>query len=177
MDCLRKSPPQCATVIWGEHDGVLRTAVLALKHGARDELAEPLGARLAAVVAAEEWASEIDVVCHVPSHPLRRFRRPWPAAELIASSVARRLDLPRRSVMRRHGLNRQTGKSSALRRKLDRGSFSAGAAANNHQLLLIDDVTTTGTTIRLAAEALTRAGAKAVYCAVLAQTPDARRMP
>jgi predicted amidophosphoribosyltransferase len=41
--------------------------------------------------------------------------------------------------------------------------------------LLIDDVTTTGTTLQRAAEALYRAGATVVYCGVVARAPDSRR--
>jgi predicted amidophosphoribosyltransferase len=164
-------------VIWGEHDGVLRTAVLALKHGARDELAEPLGARLATAVALEPWADSVEIVCWVPSHPLRRIRNPWPAARLLAAAVARRLDRDLRPIMRRHGLRRQTGQTRARRRQLARTSFSASTAARDRHILLVDDVTTTGTTVNIASRALIRAGAEAVFCAVLAQTPDARRMP
>jgi predicted amidophosphoribosyltransferase len=42
-------------------------------------------------------------------------------------------------------------------------------------VLIIDDVTTTGTTLSRAAEALLAAGADTVYCAAMAVTPDARR--
>jgi predicted amidophosphoribosyltransferase len=44
------------------------------------------------------------------------------------------------------------------------------------RVLVIDDVTTTGTTLRRAAEALAKSGAQVVYCAAMAATPDARRV-
>jgi len=176
LSCIRSSPPQRATVIWGEHDGVLRTAILALKHHRRDDLAEPLGFRLAAAVASTSWAPSIDVVCSVPSHPLRRFRRPWAAAELLARAVGRRLDKPVVTLLHRHGLYRQAGNSRARRLELPRRSFSASRRACGLTILLVDDVTTTGSTIIRATEALVRAGAEAVYCAVLAHAPDSRRI-
>jgi predicted amidophosphoribosyltransferase len=43
-------------------------------------------------------------------------------------------------------------------------------------VLLVDDVTTTGATLRRAAGALRTAGAAVVYAAVLARTPDSRRI-
>ena len=175
LGCLRSAPPQSATVVWGEHDGVLRTAVLSLKHHRRDDLAQPLGSRLAAALAPASWAPSIDVICGVPSHPLRRFRRPWAAADLLASSVGRRLDKPVVTLLRRHGLHRQAGNSRVRRLELPRRSFSAFRRARGLTILLIDDVTTTGSTIRRASEALLDAGAETVYCAVLAHAPDSRR--
>jgi predicted amidophosphoribosyltransferase len=175
LACLQASPPQTATVVWGEHDGVLRTAILALKHGGRDDLAAPLGDRLAASIAAESWASAIDCVVPLPSHPWRRLKKPWAASELLADSVSRRLEKPVFRLLRRHGLGRQTGHSSAHRLELPRRSFSARPGAAGRNLLLIDDVTTTGTTLRRAAEALRRAGARDVYCGVCARAPDPRR--
>ncbi len=175
LACFHHPPPQRATVVWGEHDGVLRTAVLALKHGGRDDLAAPLGRRLAARIATEPWAASVDTVVPVPSHPWRRLRKPWPASELLAAEVARRLGAPVTRGLRRHGLGRQTGRSRARRLELSKRCFSAGASARGRTLLVVDDVTTTGTTLRRAAEALQRAGAEATFCAAVAHTPDPRR--
>jgi predicted amidophosphoribosyltransferase len=161
--------------VWGEHDGPLRTAIIALKHGGRDDLAKSLGERLAARLAAEEWAVTVDAVVAVPSHPWRRLKKPWTASELLASVVARRLGRPTIRTLRRHGLGRQTGRTRSRRLELSRGSFTASVRADDRRLLLIDDVTTTGTTLRRAAEALCGAGATAVFCGVVAQTPDSRR--
>ncbi len=177
LHCIGKPPPQRATVIWGEHDGVLRTVVVSLKHRGRDDFAHPLGVRLAAVISAQPWVRSIDVVSSVPSHSLRRMHRPWTASELLAIVVARRLELPSQRLLKRHGMRRQTGRSRAHRLKLPGGSFSAARRARGLRVLLIDDVTTTGTTVRRAAEALGRAGAKHVYCAIAAHAPDPRRFP
>jgi predicted amidophosphoribosyltransferase len=176
LSCLCTQPPQLATVIWGEHAGAARTAIVALKHGGRDDLAVPLGTRLAAAVAVEPWVSGIDLVCHVPSHPSRRFRRPWEASALLADEVARRLGKPRAVLLRRRGIGRQTGRTRSQRLALDRHSFRASRRASGRNLLLIDDVRTTGTTLRRAAEAFRRVNAAAVYCAVFAHAPDSRRL-
>ena len=175
LACLQAPPPQSATVAWGEHDGVLRTAILALKHGGRDDLAAPLGDRLAASVAAESWASLIDCIVPIPSHPWRRLKKPWAASELLAESVSRRIERPAIRLLRRHGLVRQTGRSRARRLELSQTSFSARSEADGRSPLLIDDVMTTGTTLKRAAQALRQAGASAVYCAVCAHAPDSRR--
>jgi predicted amidophosphoribosyltransferase len=43
-------------------------------------------------------------------------------------------------------------------------------------LLLVDDVSTTGTTLRRAAESLLSAGAAVVFCATVAHATDPRRI-
>jgi ComF family protein len=177
LGCHQAPPPQEATVVWGEHEGNLRAAVLALKHGGHDELAAPLGERLAARIAVEPWARGPDVVTPVPSHPLLRLRRGTVAAELLGRAVARALRLPYSAILRRHGRVRQTGLSRAQRRRLPARSFSVRRQVKGRRVLVVDDVTTTGSTLNRAASALLRAGADAVYCAALARTPDARRLP
>ena len=176
LACIHNPPPQRATIAWGEHDGVLRTAILALKHGGRDDLAAPLGDRLAAAIAAEPWASEIDLIVPVPSHPWRRLRKPWSASELLARRVARRRERPALLLLRRHGLGRQTESSRARRLELPQRSFSHRSDVSSRSVLLLDDVMTTGTTLRRAVGALHRAGAAAVFCAVCADVPDSRRL-
>jgi len=177
LGCNPTPTPQHATVIWGEHDGSLRTAILALKHGGRDDLATPLGNRLAAVVASHPWADSIDAVCFVPSHPLRRIRRPWSASKQLAQVVAQRLHRPLITPLRRHGLVRQAGQSRARRLALSRRCFSVSSRLTARHILLVDDVTTTGTTLKHAVNTLLRAGAESVSCAALAIALDPRRGP
>ena len=176
LDCSLATPPQSGTVFWGEYSGVLRTAILALKHGGHDELGRVLGGRLAARVALEPWADRVGAVVTVPSHRLRRLRRGFSAADWIGREVATRLERPLVPALRRHGLRRQTGRTRIQRRQLPPGSFSARPLVEGRRLLLVDDVSTTGTTLRRASETLLCAGADEVYCAAVAHAPDPRRL-
>jgi predicted amidophosphoribosyltransferase len=176
LGCATSSLPQSATVIWGEYDGPLRAAVLALKSGGHDELARPLGRRLAARIALDDWAASVDVVTPVPSHPLRRLRTGWPAAACLAHVVGHELGRPVRRLLTRHGFARQTGRSRSQRRRLARHAFSGSGRVEAQRVLIVDDVVTTGTTLIRAAAAALRMGAEAVACAALAATPDARRV-
>jgi len=177
LGCTAEPPPQHGTVVWGEYEGVLRTAILALKHHGRDELAEPLAQRLAARVRLAPWADEVALVVPVPSHPLHRLRRGWTAAQLLAHEVARRCRLPAVSALRRRGLGRQAGRSRAQRLALPPDTFAACADLAGARVLVVDDVTTTGATLSRVAHALVDAGAGAVFCAAVAFAPHGRIGP
>lgn len=174
--CMSASLPQSATVIWGEYDGALRSAVLALKGRGLDELAKPLGLRLAGRIAVEEWVDTVDLIVPVPSHPIRRLRNGWSAAACLARVVGRALGRPVDPLLRRHGLTRQTGRRRAERTRLPRRSFSCSPKVEGQRVLIVDDVLTTGTTLRRAAETVLRWGAEGAYCAAVAATPDPRRV-
>ncbi len=170
---LAGSPPQQGTVIWGEYDGALRSAVLGLKHRGHDELAKPLGRRLAGRVAAESWASDIDLVVHVPSHPseiaLRPIRgglprgrgreRARPASGTCFGPEGRRRQTGR---TRRNGCSSLAAASAA---PLPCRQAAADRRRRHHDRA----------TLRRAAEVLGEAGAEVVYCAALAHTPDPRK--
>jgi predicted amidophosphoribosyltransferase len=175
LSCQGHAPAQHGTVAWGEYDGALRSAVLGLKARGRDELAEPLGQRLAARIAVADWGHDVELICHIPSHPLRTLRRGWPAAASLTRVVGRELGLPVRTLLKRRGLRRQTGRSRAERAALPRRAFRAAGSVRGRRLLIVDDVTTTGTTLSRAAETLLAAGADSVFCAAMAVTPDSRR--
>jgi len=176
LSCIEAPPPQEATEVWGEHSGTLRRALLQLKHHRRDEIAVPLGDRLAAQVALAGLAEQLDLVTAVPSHPIHRVRRGWAAAELLGRVVARRLEVPFSRLLSRRGAGRQARRTRAGRRELGRRAFVARRRLGGLTVLLVDDVTTTGTTLRRAAQALLTAGAASVRCAVVTAAADPRRM-
>ena len=175
LSCQRAAPPQRATVVWGEYDGPLRSALLALKHHGHDELAPVLGGRLAALVSQYEWAVDVSAVVSIPSHPLRRLRRGPSAADALADVTAEVLARPRPQLLRRHGRGRQAERTRAQRLALRADAFQGRSSDCPESVLVIDDVLTTGSTLRRAAEALYRSGVSTVYCAAMAYTPDSRR--
>lgn len=176
LACASSPPPQQAMVVWGEYDGTLRRALLAMKHHGHDELARQLGQRLTSRVASCGLADGINFVTAVPSHTVHRLRRGWSAADLLAREVARELELPFARLLRRRGVGRQAGRTRVQRRALGRGAFAVRRLPPSSSVLLVDDVVTTGSTLRRATQALLAGGADAVACAALSFAPDPRRL-
>ena len=147
--------------------GPVRRAVLEAKFRGVTQLLEPL-AGAAAGVAPRDW--ELDAVIAVPLHPRRARRRGYDQAELIARTVARRLELPLATAVlrRRRATPPQAGLGGGERATNLRDAFVA-AGTPPRAVLLVDDVTTTGSTFEAAAQALRAAGTERVYALALAR--------
>ncbi len=147
--------------------GPVRQAVIEAKFRGVTQLLAPLAAA-AAGVTPRGW--ELDAVVPVPLHPRRARRRGYDQAELIARTVARRLQLPlaTAALRRRRSTPPQAGLGAGDRATNLRDAFVA-AAAPPRAVLLVDDVTTTGSTFEAAAQALRAAGAERVYALALAR--------
>lgn len=179
LSCEETPPAHHGAIVWGEYHGVLRDAIIALKHHRHDELAAPLASRLSRRIRSQGWTPNLDLVTAVPSHFLYRIRRGYSAAEMIASHVARDLELSSSRTLKRRDFGRQAQRTRSQRATLHHRAFTARTGARrikDQHILLIDDVTTTGATLQRASRVLISAGAKSVRCAALARTPDPRRM-
>ncbi|HJJ68574.1 MAG TPA: phosphoribosyltransferase family protein, partial [Methanocorpusculum sp.] len=97
--------------------------------------------------------SDVDAVVPVPLHWMRRWKRGYNQAEVIASGVARRLGVPMKNdILRRCRRTRtQTRLNIAEKRKNVTGAFDVSDKARSNEelkhLLIVDDVFTTGSTL------------------------------
>jgi ComF family protein len=141
----------------GAHSGLLQAAVQGLKyHGVRT-LAEPLGARVAAVTGFRP-----DVVVPVPASTARIRSRGYNQAALIAAACARSLGVPvdPLALIRLRETRSQVGLTRLERLENVVGAFAADPArVTGAAVLLVDDVYTTGATLRECLAALRAAGA------------------
>ncbi len=156
-----------ATVFTGD----ARDMIVALKYHNARRMVRPLATLLAEAVANDRDARRIgiDIVTWAPTSSLHRRRRGYDQAELVAREVARQLDLPAQSLLRRHGSVAQTGRTR--RERLTGPAFRARSAARGKRILVVDDVATTGATLHSARRALRAEGAEMVFCWAVAGTP------
>lgn len=171
--CLRDPPPwdQGRAALLYRENG--RRIVLALKHGARTELAQaaaPWLARAAAPLLCEET-----LIVPIPLHRLRLLQRKFNQAALLATALGARTghtvcpDL----LLRHRATPSLDGKGRAARAEAVADAISVHprrrALIAGHSLLLVDDVMTSGATLRAATTALHAAGAGQVRVLSLAR--------
>ena len=164
----------------GVYGGTLRALLHLLKYNGMEPIARPLGALMAAQVAALPGLPRELTIVPVPLWAGKRKHRGFNQAELLARSLARegrRRGLKLRVVPglleRRRATETQAGLSPAGRRRNLQAAFVVPRTETKplagRDLLLVDDIYTTGATARAASAALKRAGAREVWVATAAR--------
>jgi len=157
----------------GYHSG-LRDAVLRMKRPSHDALSVAIG-RLLVERRRERLAGvRADVIVPVPMLWGRRLGRGNNSPELLASCLAKSLEVPMRAaiLVRRRNTLTQAGLAPQRRFENVAGAFHVRRpdAVKGARVLLVDDVLTTGATCSEAAKMLKQAGAAMVAVAVVART-------
>ena len=153
--------------------GTGRSLVLALKHGDRLDLAQPM-ARWLARAAAPLLASEM-LIAPVPLHRWRLFRRQYNQAALLSAGLARLTGLEHCPdlLARPRATGSQEGRSREARFAALEGAIRVAARYQNRfrgrPVLLVDDVMTSGATFAAATAACHAAGAGPVSVLALAR--------
>lgn len=166
--CIRESIPWDAIVRLGAYKDPLESWVLSMKFHRTWQWAVWFGRQLAQRITINEHAQ--NVVCHVPMPRLRRWRRGYNQARLIARSLGKVKGLPVARLIRRRGWQHpQTTLPASLRAANVRNVFVMEPVdLKDCHVLLVDDVKTTGATLGACARLLKKAGASSVNCAVAA---------
>ncbi len=155
------------------YEGTARRMILALKHGDRQEMIQPMAAWLAQH-AADVFGVDTLVV-PVPLHWRRMVSRRFNQAAMLAAALAVRLGaeccpdliLRHRATRMQEGMSREerfANQRLAFRVPKNRTAVVAGRA-----VVLVDDVMTSGATLAACAEACLSAGADSVNVLVLAR--------
>ncbi|MCA8981190.1 MAG: ComF family protein [Planctomycetes bacterium] len=151
--------------------------MLALKHGGRRDLADPLGRALGERLLARGVGAGTPVV-PVPLAWLRRHERGHDQALGIARGVAESIGAPVVRALRRRRWTPPQGSAVAASRAANvAGAFVARRVVrrlSGLEVLLVDDVVTSGATLAECARVLRRAGVRRVRPAFVAR---AARIP
>ncbi len=157
----------------GPYEGRLRDAVLRIKSGSGEGLAEILGRVLWERVSERLTTTRFDIVVPVPLHWRRRLARGYNQSAALGKELAVGLgvEFAPNLLMRVRHTPQQIQPSAAARKENVRGAFriKRHASLADRAVLLVDDVLTTGSTAGEAARTLREAGARQVIVAVLAR--------
>lgn len=167
--CHDESPAWQRLTRLGPYASPLDDRIRAMKFHRQWQWAPWFGRHLAASVGEPIDARRV-VVCPVPMHWLRRWRRGFNQSALMAQAVAEVRGWPVADVLRRtRHTPPQTAVAPSQRPANIRGSFTADPVdLTGYEVILIDDVKTTGATLGACAKLLHSLGAASVHCAVAA---------
>lgn len=174
-DCILHAPSYSGARSYGYYAAALSGVIQGFKFGGRRNLAALLGPLLAEVFF-ETWRREdFDLLVPVPLHPKRRRERGYNQSELLLSSLAPHVRLPRCNALARiRATPPQVGLSDAQRQENVSAAFRCRhpERVRGKRVLLVDDVMTTGATVAGAAQALLAGGAMRVSVLTVARTAE-----
>ena len=132
----------------------------------------PIFAKWMAVSVRDKLKAPCDIVSWVPCSTLRRWKRGYDQAEILARSLAKELDLPVLPVLQKVRHNpAQSGIGDPARRKanvLNAYKVCDAQAIAGKSILLVDDVLTTGATLSECGKLLRLSRCSGLSCAVIA---------
>ncbi len=149
-----------ATLFAYRHHSPFHHILMRIKYQGHTRLAEAMdqwGGRELQDTALPAWT---DIIVPVPLSRMRRLKRGYNQAELIARGLAREFGRPVETLLRRReGRKSQTRLGSEERLANAQGIYSAAIPQHlcGKHLLLVDDVMTTGATLMACAHALLEA--------------------
>jgi ComF family protein len=171
LDCIGRPLAFEGAVALGPYRDLLRELVLQLKFGGERVIAGDLGRLLAARLAADPRAADLEAVVPVPLDRATERKRGYNQALLLAEVQGRRLGRPvvAGALVKARATDPQATLDAARRAGNIAGAFVVRRPDRvaGRRLLLVDDVMTTGATASEAARALKEAGAAYVLVAVV----------
>jgi len=173
--CRESSPALKRLLVLADygHGEPIRDWILALKHGGRSELAEPLGRALGLLHRGSvlDLDSEGDAYVPVPLHPLRHMERGYDQARGLARGAKEVTGVPVVRALRRSRYTLPQGEAGSTGRFANlSGAIAAyrGNGLRGKRVWLIDDVVTSGATLAACAKVARRLGAREVCGVALA---------
>ena len=173
MDCERRSRPMLTSgvALWVYREDTKR-AMAGFKYGGYRRDAAFFADELAARCHERIYEWKPDVLAPIPIHKKRARYRGYNQAELLATELGVRLQLPVEPILTRvRATVALKSLTPAERRRNLRQAFEVDETVfdpvRHRRVLLVDDIYTTGATMEACAELLKKAGAEAVFCTCL----------
>jgi ComF family protein len=167
--CLAKAPQFAHATALGDYVPPVDGMVMALKSGARLDLAAVFGRLLAERAPPPPGALVAPIPLAFERLSERGFNQALQLARAYCAASGARL-APALLRRVRHAPPQQS-LALAQRRRNVRGAFAVAGAPAGATVLVVDDVMTSGSTMDEAARVLRAAGASAVHALVVARTP------
>ena len=160
---------------YARHWGPARELLLSLKYSNQESLGRFMGESIGAVILKdhEKLISSYDVksVVMVPIPLHKNSKRRFNQSYAIAKGISRVLGFKVMESLRwAFDIKAQTARSGKERLELAEGVFKADSRIAGLKVIVIDDVLTTGTTLKRALSACTKAGAIGVGAIVWTKT-------
>ena len=138
-----------ASLLYYHHENPYKRIPQALKYGGDIKAGRWFAQLLGTKMASAPHFKDVDTVIHVPLHWMRKFKRGYNQAEVIADELAKALGANLRTdVLRRKRRTRtQTRLDMDGRLKNISGAFEVRHAIPARHILIVDDTFTTGATL------------------------------
>lgn len=146
-----------AALLFYKHDNPYRRIPQALKYGGNLSVGKAFAQRLGLFLAASDGFSDVDCVIPVPLHWVRRWRRGYNQAEVLARALAvsSGARVAPRALRRVRRTRTQTVLDASERLQNVRSVFRVGhLPAGVRHVLVVDDTFTTGATLAACCTAL-----------------------
>lgn len=163
----RRTFERCVSPFY--HQGVAQTGIYTLKGVGYRVTVEGFADEMAEVVRREYGGIPFDFVTAVPLHKREQRERGFNQAERLGQAVAKRLNLPYATALKKITLTAPQKSLKAVERSGNLlGVFDVCDDVAGKTILLVDDVITTGTTLDECAKMLKIFGAEEVYAVTAA---------
>jgi ComF family protein len=138
-----------AALLYYHHGNPYRKIPQALKYHYNIRAGRYFSALLGRLMADTTHFASVDLVIPVPLHWMRRWKRGYNQAEVIAAELARSLDARLRTdiLVRQRRTGTQTRLDAEERMKNVQGVFRIRKTLDTSHILLVDDTFTTGATL------------------------------
>jgi ComF family protein len=171
--CLHSPPPFKRTEAIWFYQPPIAQLITSFKYESRLSYGKTL-AKMGSTSLVGAYKQKIlpSIICPIPLHWQRRFKRGFNQSEIIASVFSSQLKIPLDHLLvRSQATPHQLGLKAKQRRQNLSNAFAVTGEVTGKTIAVVDDVMTTGATATAASRCLLDAGAAEVHIWCLARTP------